>query len=185
MSPVVGVGSRAASAARDSLAGAASTAFDAGLGIERRVVDLVFGSSELERAVGTALDSPQLQSAIGRALSSDATRRLIDEFLAGRAFDALVDSLLASDGLWRLLDGVLDRIAEREALWRMVDQVAASPAVTSAITQQGFSFADQFGEGVRSRSRGADDLLERIARRLTHRRGNGSSATGEPPTTAS
>lgn len=174
-SPLIGFGGRVASTALKPVAGAAAVALDTGIALERRVVALVFDSPELERAIGTALDSPRIQSAVGSALSSDAVRQMIDEFVDGGAFDALVAALLESEALWLLIDGVLERITERRALWRLIDEVAASPAVTAAITQQGFGFADQVSEQVRTRSRGADDRLERIARRLTHRRGNGST----------
>jgi hypothetical protein len=168
------------------VAGAASSAVEAGIALERRAVDLVFDSPELERAIGTALDSPRIQSAVGNALSSNAVRHMLDEFVAGGAFDALVDSLLASDGLWRLIDGVLDRITESPALWRVIDEVSASPAVTAAITQQSLGFADQVGEEVRRRSRRTDDLLERVASRLTGRHTNGAAGarvtgTSQPP----
>jgi hypothetical protein len=160
------------------VADAATAAVDAAIAVERRALDLVFDSPELERAIGSALDSQRIQSAVGSALSSDAVRHMIDEFITGGAFDALVDSLLESETLWRLIDGVLDGITERQALWRMIDEVAASPAVMAAVTQQGFGFADQVSDQVRTRSRGADDRLERIAQRLTHRRGGGHAAAG-------
>lgn len=43
-------------------------------------------------------------------------------------------------GLW---DEFVDRLLASRALWRLVDEVADSPAVTAAITQQGLGFADQ------------------------------------------
>jgi hypothetical protein len=164
------IGGRVASVAVKPLAGAASAAVDAGVAIERRAVAIVLDSGELERVIGTALDAPRLQSALSTLLSGDGMARLLTDFVEGGAFDALVDALLASDGLWRLLDGVLDRLTEREALWQLVDELASSPAVRAAIAQQGLGFADQVGNEVRVRSRNADDLLERLARRLTGRR---------------
>jgi hypothetical protein len=64
------------------------------------------------------------------------------------------------------------------ALWRLVDEIAASPAVTAAITQQSLGFADQVEEQVRMRSRGADDWLEQKVRRLTRRRQRTENASG-------
>ena len=52
----------------------------------------------------------------------------------------------------------------------MVDEIARSPAVTEAITQQSLGFADQVAGGVRDRSRNADEVLERVARRALRRR---------------
>ena len=64
---------------------------------------------------------------------------------------------------------VVDRVLESEALWHLIDEIAASPAVTAAISQQGLGFADQVGDDVRARSRKADDWMERAARRLIGR----------------
>jgi hypothetical protein len=98
------------------------------------------------------LDSARIQAAIQRALESDSARRVVAGF-----FDS------------GLFDEFLDRLSKSDALWRLIDEIAGSPAVTAAISQQGLGFADQVGGEVRARSRKADDWLERTARRLTHR----------------
>ena len=92
-------------------------------------------------------------------LESDGAKRLIDTFFDSGLFDQFIERLLASDGLWHL-----------------VDEVAASPAVTAAISHQGLGFADQVGNEARARSRRTDVRLERIAHRLTHRHPNGAPA---------
>jgi hypothetical protein len=143
--------------------GAAAAALQAGRGLERRAVDRVLESPELERLPVVALDSPVTQAAIRNALASDGARQLVDAFFESG-----------------LLDDVLQRLVASDALWRMVDDIAASPAVRAAIAQQGLGFADQVGEITRSRSRSADDWLERGARRLTLRRPKPRAAsTGE------
>jgi hypothetical protein len=68
-----------------------------------------------------------------------------------------------------LFDRILERLVASDGLWQAVDEIAASPAVTAAISQQGLGFADQVTDQVRARSRKADDWLERAARRLAHR----------------
>ncbi|MGO9753810.1 MAG: hypothetical protein ACLP22_20335 [Solirubrobacteraceae bacterium] len=151
--------------ARSPLAGMASAAIDAGVNLERRALDLVLDSDELPRIISTTLDSPRVAAAFDRALASDGAERLIAGLLASNAFDELVDGLLASDALWRLIDTVLDRLPAGDALWRMVDDVAGSPAVTAAITQQGVGFVGEVRDGVRAHSRRADDWLARAARR--------------------
>jgi hypothetical protein len=108
---------------------------------------------ELERLVGAALDSPELQRAARRAFESEAARQLVDSFFDTGLFDHFVDRLLASG-----------------ALWRIVDEVADSPAVTAAITQQSLGFGEQVGNELRARSRKADDRLERLAHRLSRGR---------------
>jgi len=68
-----------------------------------------------------------------------------------------------------------------EELWLVVEEIAQSPAVTAAITQQTAGFADQVAGEVGLRSRRADARLERVARRLLHR----PPAPGAEPSTPS
>ncbi len=171
--PLVGLGTRVAvatlkpvaAATRRPLAGAASVAIDAGVSLERRAFDLVLDSDELDRIIRTTLDSLNVQAAFKTALASDGAKRLITDFFESEAFDELVDGLLASEALWRLIDGVLDRLLVSDALWRLVDEVAASPSVTAAITQQSVGFAGEVRDGARTRSRRADEWLARVAGR--------------------
>jgi hypothetical protein len=144
--------SRAAGAALGGLADATGVALRAGLDFERRVLEPLLESPDLARLLDGLLDDPRVKVAVKRVIGSDAARVLIAEFFDSGLFDEFVDRLLASD-----------------ALWRLVDEVAASPAVTAAITQQGLGFADQVGGEVRSRSRRADDWIEQRARRWAHR----------------
>lgn len=104
---------------------------------------------ELERLLGAIFESEQVQDALRRGLDSDGAKQLVDGFFDSGLFDHFVDRLLASD-----------------ALWRLVDEIADSPAVSVAITQQSLGFADQLGEQIRVRTRRADDWLERAAHRL-------------------
>lgn len=140
-------------------------AADAGLSLERRAVDRVLGSDELERILVVTINSDHLQAALQRALASDGAARLIDSLFDSGLLDRVFERLFDSGLLDRLLEGLLTR----ESLWHMIDEIAASPAVTAAISQQGLGFADQVGGEVRTRSRNADDWMERAARRLIHR----------------
>ncbi len=151
------VGGRAAARTLRPLGGAVGAATEAGIGLERRALDRVLSSDELERVLMTVLESPHLQASLRRALGSDGMRQLVDSFFDTGLFDHFIDRLLESD-----------------ALWRLVDLIAQSPAVTAAVSQQGLGFADQVGGAVRSRSRRADDRLERTARRLFHRQAQGA-----------
>ena len=76
----------------------------------------------------------------------------------------------------RLFDQLVVRLLESEELWMLVDEIAQSPAVTDAITQQSLGFADEVADEVNVRTRRADAIAERIARRLLRRR-----ARVEPP----
>jgi hypothetical protein len=70
----------------------------------------------------------------------------------------------------RLLDQAFSRLLENEELWVLIDEIAQSPAVTEAITQQSLGFADEVADEVNQRTRRADAIAERIARRLLRRR---------------
>ena len=143
------IGGRAAAVTMKPVTGAAGVAAEAGMGVQRRLVDRLLDSGELEQL----LASPRLQAVIEQVLDSDGAQQLIDAFFQSGLFDRLIERLLASDGLWRA-----------------IDVIAASPAVRAAISQQGLGFADQVGEVVRRRSRNADDSIERVAQRLIHPR---------------
>lgn len=150
--PLAGFGIRAATTTLRPFAGVIEAAAEAGLSLERRAVDRLLDSDEVERVVIVAINSTHLQEAVQKALTSDGAAQLID---------GLFDS--------GLLDRFFERLLANESLWHVVDEVAASPAVTAAISQQGLGFADQVGGEVRTRSRDADDWMERAARRLIHR----------------
>src|SRR5438270_1920594 len=150
---VAHLGGRAAASAMRPVGGAVGAALEIGMTIQRRAVDRVLDSPELGRVMVEAVDSRRVQTALQIAISSDAANRLVDSFFDSGMFDRLVERLLESDGLWYL-----------------VDEVAQSPAVLAAVSQQGLGFADQVGEQVRDRSRRADDWLERAARRVIGRR---------------
>jgi hypothetical protein len=150
--PLVYVGTRAAATTLRPLTPVIGAAAGAGLSLERRAVDRLLESDQLERVVTAAINSPRMEATIRTALAGDATRRLVDTLFDSGLLDQFLERLLASPGLWRL-----------------IDEIAASPAVTAAISQQGIRFADQVGDEVRDRSRKADDWMERTARRLIHR----------------
>jgi len=67
-------------------------------------------------------------------------------------------------------------LLESDELWLLVDEIAGSPSVTRAISQQGVGFADQVAGVVRRRSERADARLERAAHRLVRRRHDGEQA---------
>jgi hypothetical protein len=143
------IGTRAAAATMRPLAGPVGAAAEAGIGLQRRAIDRLLDSGELEHL----LASPRLQAVVAQVIESDGAKMLVEAFFDSGLFERFVDRLLDSP-----------------ALWHLVDEIAGSPAVTAAISQQGLGFADQVGTEVRSRSRKADDWIERRARRLIHLR---------------
>jgi hypothetical protein len=146
------LGSRAAASTRKSLTHAVGEAFGISLDLQRRALDRVLESGELDAFLAALFHSPSVKAAVRRAVDSDEARELIEGFFDGGLFELFVDRLLASP-----------------ALWRLVDEIVASPSVTAAVSQQGLGFADQVGGEVRARSRKADAWLERTARRIAHR----------------
>ena len=149
--PLVGIGSRATSLALKPLRVPVDMAAEAGASIGRQAAHRVLDSHELERLSTRAANDDRVQVMLRNALDSEATAMLVTTFFDSGLVDLLVDRLLSS-----------------EALWKLIDEVAASPSVTAAISHQGFGLADQVAGQVRSRSRNADDWLERAARRVTH-----------------
>jgi hypothetical protein len=145
---LAGLGNRAVAVTVRPLGGIFGAAAGAASDLERRALDRLIESGELERL----LESTRLHTAASQVLDSEGAKRLIDTFFDSGLFEHLVDRLL-----------------ETPALWDLVDNIAASPAVTAAISKQGLGFADQVGDQLRARSRQADDRLDRVARRLIRR----------------
>jgi hypothetical protein len=173
-----GIGGRAAATTLRPLTGMVEVAASVGVEVERRAVDRLLDSSELERVINAAVDSVRIQASLERALQSDTAKRLVDglfdsgllDQVVARLFDTgLIDRVIDKVFDSGLMDRILDRLLASDGLWHLIDEVAASPAVTAAISQQGLGFADQVGDEVRARSRKADDWMERAARRLVHR----------------
>ena len=175
---LTGIGGRAAATTLKPFAGMIESAASVGVDIQRRAVDRLLDSSELERTLNAAVESPRIEASLERAFRADNVKRLVDNLFDSGLLDQVVARLFDTGLIDRVIDqvfdsGLFDRLLERvlasESLWRLIDEVAASPAVTAAISQQGLGFADQVGDEVRARSRRADDWVERAARRLIHR----------------
>jgi hypothetical protein len=165
--------SPAAEQAVDSaLAGPVMDAFGRGAarpGVAERIAAPLLERPDLARALGLALDDARVAAVLAQLLDSEATGRLVDRVFASRVIDDVVERLLAS-----------------EELWMLVARIAESPTVTDAMMQSSRGLADEVGEQVRTRSRGADAWLERTARRFGRHGDDGADgaparlATGEP-----
>ena len=121
--------------------------------VPQRLTERLLADGVIESAVMRVLDGPELERVAAAALDSPAAERLVVRVIESRLLDEAVVRLLQSDDLWLL-----------------VDEIARSPAVTEAITQQSLGFADQVAGGVRARSRSADVWLESAARRALRRK---------------
>ena len=131
------------------------------------------------------VNSSALWSLIDKAIASDGAERMIHSSalwtLIGKALEsenaeALVARLFESG----LADQFIDRLLTSKAVWRLVDEIAASPAVTAAVTQQGLGFADQVLDELRARARLADDWILHKSRGDSN--GDGTSPSGSEPT---
>jgi hypothetical protein len=142
----------------------------------KRISVHVIESPELERLMARSLESPAMERLVAAAVDSPATERLIAAAVDSPATERLVMRVIDS----RLLDEIVTRLLESEELWLAVEEIARSPAVTEAITQQSLGFADQVAAGVRQGSTGADAWLERAARRVLRPRRGGEGPAGGP-----
>jgi hypothetical protein len=106
------------------------------------------------------------EDGIDRAIANGLVERIVDRLLAEGIVERTVDRVFDER---RVVDEMVKRLIESEALWVLVEEIAASPAVTDAITRQSVGFADQVAGEVRDRSRRADARLERVARRALRR----------------
>jgi hypothetical protein len=162
------------------------------------VLDVVLRSPLLPHAANELLDrgvvdqvleSPRLEPLLSRVLESAEVDRLLDRALDSARLTALVTHVLDSDGMQRLVAQVIEsrvfdtgvaRVLEADEVWHAIDEIASSPAVTQAITQQSVGFADQVAGELGERSRRVDARLERAARRLVRRRPPPGDAAGPP-----
>jgi hypothetical protein len=130
-------------------------------GIAEQVAARVLAGPELPRLVELLLESPDAERLLAEALASPGVERMLTQIVESSVVDATVA---------RVIDETAVRLPRSEAVWMLVDEIAASPAVTDAITQQSVGFADEMAGRVRERSKTADARLERLARGLLRRR---------------
>lgn len=148
------------------------------------VVDHVVASPLVDRTAQRLLSGPEVERLLELALGSERLEELLSEALDSPGMERIVnqaiESRLADETITRLIEETTARLLASDGLWVLVDEVAASPAITEAITQHGVGFADQVADEVRERSRHADAWMETIARRLLRRRA-ASVVTPETP----
>jgi hypothetical protein len=181
--PVSEAAVRAARAERAARAAAVERLSDATLGaldallasrLAEQALDRVLGSALARRAVDGALEGPLVEAAaraiarhavVERVLADGVLEQATARVLDGPELDRIAAAVIESPAMDRLVE----RLLESDDLWIVVDEIAHSPAVTDAITQQSIGFADQVAGGVRSRSRTADDWIEARVRRALRR----------------
>jgi hypothetical protein len=130
-------------------------------GVPQRVADRLLTDGVVEGLAERFVDGPELTRIVDHALVSQGIDQMVTR---------IVESRVVRDAIARVADDTAVRLRESEAMWTLIDDIAQSPAVLDAITQQGAGFADQLGGEVRERSRNVDARLEGAARRLLRRR---------------
>jgi hypothetical protein len=143
-------------------------------------VDRILASELADRAIGKALEGRLVEIVARDMVRYAVLERVTDQLVADGAIDRSVEAALESPALERvvvqvlesrLLDEAVRRLIDGDELWILVDEIAQSPSVTDAIARQSVGFADQVAGGVRARSRRADAVLERAAKRALRRKG--------------
>lgn len=134
-----------------------------------------------QRLVNQTIDSPEVERLVAQTVDSTDVERLVGRVVDSPLLDVAVARVIDS----RLLDLIFARLLETDALWSLVDEIAQSPAVLAAVSQQGIGFANQVTGAARDRSRTADDRLEQLAARLTRRMSRAAPDASAEPTSGS
>jgi hypothetical protein len=145
--------------------------------VERRIDELgALGAAE--RRAGAELASATLDTTIADAAKSDVMERSVEQ-VVGELLPSILESALPEvmdlladkpDLLVPVVEALLDPILD-SALPDVIQKLNQEPEVVrELVLGQSVSMAGEMAEAVRSRGVTADDLAERIARRLTLRR---------------
>lgn len=137
-------------------------------------ISALFGEQVLDRVLARIEETDVAERVAQRVLETGMLEPVVERVLSGPEVRRMLRSAFDSG----LPDDVVAQLLASEAVWVLIDEIATSPAVTEAITQQGVGFAEQVGAKARDRSRDADARLQRLAGRLGRRRH--SSTPGAP-----
>lgn len=110
-------------------------------------------SEAVERALVRVLQGPLVEEAARGALESDAVKHAL--------IDALDSEMV--DEVWRRL------LASNEAQ-RLVERIAEAPELRAAISAQSVGFIEDIGHTIGNATRDLDEVVERVARRITFRK---------------
>jgi uncharacterized RDD family membrane protein YckC len=110
-------------------------------------------SEAVERALVRVLQGPLVEEAARGALESETVKRALIEALDSEMVDEVWRRLLAS-----------------EEAQRLVERIAEAPELRAAISAQSVGFVEDIGHTVGNTTRRLDDVIERVARRVTFRK---------------
>ncbi len=146
--------------------------------------EVAAGVRRLAAQLSRALADEFAHSGLGdelldRLLRSGAFDRIVSVVINHPATEALVGSVVDDPGLDRLIDRIMDsrmleeitaRLLASEEMQQVLEYVTGSPELRAVLRRQTVGLADDVAVGVRTRTVVADDVAERIARRLLRRR---------------
>ena len=118
-----------------------------------------------ERLTAEIVATPEFEDAVAAALDHEATRRIVDRALASPGLERLVADAIES----KLAAAVTERLLQSPEFHHVIEEAASSPEVRIALARQTTSLADELVGGMRGRAAGADDAVERRARRWLRR----------------
>jgi uncharacterized RDD family membrane protein YckC len=119
-----------------------------------------------EEAIVRAAESPAVERALVRVLQGPAVREAAAGAVNSREVEQAILDALDSE----MVDRIWARLLESDETQRLVERIAEAPEVRAAITQQGVGLLEDVGRQIGAVVRHLDDIVERIAWRLTFRR---------------
>jgi len=133
LGPLGEIGGRAAALALRPVTNTVGAAVEVGANLERRAVDRVLDSGELERVLTSALDSARLQAGVRGALASDGARQLVDSVFDSQLMERTLTSALDSARLQAGLRGALASNGARQLVDSVFDSQLVERILTSAL----------------------------------------------------
>jgi uncharacterized RDD family membrane protein YckC len=118
-----------------------------------------------EEAIVRALESPAVERALIRVLEGPAVTEAVERALASPAVERTVVEVLDSE----LVDRVWERLLASDEAQKLVERIAEAPEVRNALASQGVGLIEDVGRQIRRVADRLDDVIERVAHRLSGR----------------
>jgi hypothetical protein len=144
----------------------------------RRLLD----GPAVDRIVVALIEARVIERVTAEVIAADVPAHLVSQVLEAGLLDEVVTQVLADESVEQtverlltrwfegpLYDDVINRVLASAELWRLIDEIAHSPEVMEAITAGSASLAGEVADQVRRRTIVADDVAERITRKVLRR----------------
>ena len=139
-----------------------------GPAVDRIVLALV-EARVIERVTAELIAAEMPARMVTQLLEADVLDEIVARVLADESVERTADRLLTQWFEGPLYDDVITRVLASEELWHLVGEIAKSPEVMEAITAGSASLAGDVADQVRRRTIVADDVAERITRKVLRR----------------